>query len=91
MGHSISADKRERQNLKRNRRNRGNRNELRKDMKRIKSDIASGKADPKKTLSEGFSALDSAARKNAIPKKRADRLKSRMALAINRANAAAKK
>jgi small subunit ribosomal protein S20 len=90
MGHSLSADKRERQNLKRNRRNKGNKIVLRKEIKRIKSEIESGKADPKKTLSEGFSALDSAARKNAIPKKRADRLKSRMALAINRANAAKK-
>ena len=85
MGHSLSADKRERQNLKRRSHNRGNLIRLRKEMKRVNSEIAAGAADPKKILSEGFKALDLAARKNAIPKKRADRIKSRLALAINRA------
>jgi small subunit ribosomal protein S20 len=84
MGHSVSADKRERQNLKRAHRNRGNRNDLRRAMKKVEADVAGGK-DPKATLSAGFKALDRAARKNAIPKKRADRLKSRLALALNRA------
>jgi small subunit ribosomal protein S20 len=88
MGHSLSADKRERQNLKRRHKNRGNQIALRKEMKRVTAEISTGKADPKKTLSEAFSALDRAARKNAIPKKRADRKKSRLALAIQRAKAA---
>ena len=88
MGHSLSADKRERQNVKRNHRNRGNIITLRKEMKRIGSDIAGGKGD-QKTLNDAFKALDKAARKNAIPKKRADRKKSRLALAINRAKAQA--
>ncbi len=89
MGHSVSANKRERQNLKRHRRNRGNVITLRKELKRVNAEISAGKADPKTTLSEAFRALDRAARKNAIPKKRADRKKSRLALAINRAKAAA--
>jgi small subunit ribosomal protein S20 len=90
MGHSLSADKRERQNEKRRHYNRGNVITLRKEMKRVGSDIAEGKAD-QKTLTDAFKALDRAARKNAIPKKRADRKKSRLALAVNRAKAAADK
>jgi small subunit ribosomal protein S20 len=85
MGHSISADKRERQNLQRAARNRANRTVLRRETKRINAAIAAGGADVNKTLAEGFSALDKAARKNAIPKKRADRKKSRLALALARA------
>ena len=89
MGHSLSADKRERQNVKRALKNRENRTTLRKETKRIAAVIAAGNVDVKKTLSEGFKALDVAARKNAIPKKRADRKKSRLALAINRTKNAA--
>ena len=84
MGHSLSADKRERQNVKRHHRNRGNVIALRKAMKQADSAIKGGSADAK-TLSESFKALDRAARKNAIPKKRADRKKSRLALAVARA------
>jgi small subunit ribosomal protein S20 len=91
MGHSLSADKRERQNLKRRRINRENMGALRREMKRVSAEVENKPADPKKTLAEGFKALDRAARKNTIPKKRADRKKSRLALALNRAMAAAKK
>ena len=84
MGHSLSADKRERQNVKRNRRNRTNMVALRRTMKRIGTEITTGK-DPKATLSLAFKALDSAVRKNTIPKKRADRKKSRIALALQKA------
>jgi len=90
MGHSLSADKRERQNAKRRRQNRENLGVLRKEMKRINSEVEKGPADPKKTLSEAFATLDRAARKNTIPKKRADRKKARLALALNRAAAAKK-
>ena len=89
MGHSLSADKRERQNAVRRERNRENKTKLRQELKRIGGVIHAGTPDAKKTLSEGFKVLDRAARKNAIPKKRADRKKSRMALAINRAKAVA--
>jgi small subunit ribosomal protein S20 len=91
MGHSLSANKRERQNIKRAKHNRENRTVLRKEIKRVTAEIASGKGDAKTTLSAGFKALDKAARKNAIPKKRADRKKSRLAKALNRAAKAAVK
>ncbi|MFH0940066.1 MAG: 30S ribosomal protein S20 [Planctomycetota bacterium] len=85
MGNSVSATKRERQNLKRKHRNRGNMNVLRKEMKRIRTELEGKPTDANKILAEGFKALDRAACKNAIPKKRADRKKSRLALALNRA------
>ena len=88
MGHSLSADKRERQNLKRNKRNRVNMANLRRDMKKATAEIGSGKAQPA-TLSAAFKALDLAVRKNTIPKKRASRKKARLALAMQRAKAGA--
>ena len=88
MGHSLSADKRERQNLQRRHRNRGNMIALRKEMKGISAAISAGQADSKETLARAYKALDRAARKNAIPKKRANRKKARLALAIQRAQAA---
>jgi small subunit ribosomal protein S20 len=89
MGHSLSADKRERQNLKRRARNRYNAVALKKSMKTFSAAVAEGKAD-KKSLDAAFKSLDLAARKNAIPKKRADRKKSRLALQLNKAAAAKK-
>ena len=88
MGHSLSADKRERQNLKRRHKNRGNQITLRKALKGIAADIKAGK-DPKTVLAAAYKVLDVAARKNAIPKGRASRKKSRLALEVNRALAAA--
>ena len=57
MGHSLSADKRERQNLKRRARNRYNAVALKKSMKTFTAAVAEGKAD-KKTLDSAFKALD---------------------------------
>jgi ribosomal protein S20 len=84
MGHSLSADKRERQNLKRRHKNRGNMIVLRKTMKSVTAAISAGGADALGALAKGFQALDRATRKNAIPKKRADRKKARLALALAR-------
>ena len=89
MGHSTSATKRERQNLKRHHRNRGNMIALRKELKRTTALISAGQEEGKTALSQAFKALDRAARKNAIPKKRADRKKGRLAAALNRAAKAA--
>ncbi|MGD0091292.1 MAG: 30S ribosomal protein S20, partial [Planctomycetota bacterium] len=89
MGHSLSADKRERQNLKRHHRNRGNMILLRKELKGVTAAIGKGGTDAPAALSKGFQALDRAARKNTIPKKRADRKKARLALALVRAAKAA--
>ena len=80
-----SARKRERQNLKLRRRNRGNMIALRKELKRVSAAIAGGGADAQASLAKGYSMLDRAARKHAIPKKRADRKKARLALALARA------
>jgi small subunit ribosomal protein S20 len=88
MGHSLSASKRERQNVKRRKRNRANVGVLRQELKRVRAELETGPADGQQALSAAFKALDRAARKNAIPKKRADRKKARMALVLKRALAA---
>jgi small subunit ribosomal protein S20 len=89
MGHSLSASKRERQNVKRRHRNRGNMIVLRKELKGLGTVISTSGPGAKDALSKAYKALDRAARKNAIPKKRADRKKARLALAVNRAAKAA--
>ncbi|MCY3022177.1 MAG: 30S ribosomal protein S20 [Planctomycetota bacterium] len=89
MGHSLSADKRERQNIKRRRLNRGNMIALRKAVKGVLAAASAGNADPKALLAKAYAALDRAARKHAIPKKRANRKKARIALALNRAQKSA--
>ena len=91
MGHSLSADKRERQNLKRNKRNRTNMADLKRTLKKVGTAIQGESADPKATLSEAFSALDKAVRKNAIPKGRANRKKARLAAAMAKKAAATPK
>jgi small subunit ribosomal protein S20 len=82
MGHSLSAVKRERQNVKRNLRNRANMGILRKEMKAFTAAVQAGTAESKTTLAQAYKALDVAARKGTIPKKRADRKKGRLALAL---------
>jgi small subunit ribosomal protein S20 len=90
MGHSLSADKRERQNIKRRDRNRFNAIALKKSLKKFATATADGAGDKAKDLSEAYKALDIAARKNTIPKKRANRKKARLAKALNKAKTAAK-
>jgi small subunit ribosomal protein S20 len=82
MGHSLSADRRERQNTKRRFRNRGNAIALKRELKSIDAAARSGSMDLKEALSKTYSALDRAARKNTIPKGRADRRKARLAAAL---------
>lgn len=92
MAYTLSAKKRQRQGKVRNDRNRANLSRLKTHLKKVAKSIAAPDfktaADPKKLLSESFAAIDTAARKGAIPKKRADRQKSRLAKRINKALAA---
>ncbi|MCZ7644769.1 MAG: 30S ribosomal protein S20 [Planctomycetota bacterium] len=85
MGHSLSADKRERQNEVRRARNLANRRTLKKDMKNFLKVAQENPAEAEKQLAKAQRSLDVAARKNAIPKKRADRKKGRLARMIHRA------
>lgn len=89
MGHSLSADKRERQNVVRAQRNKLNRSTLKKELKNFDKLLREKPAEAGKALSKVWSALDRAARKNAIPKARADRKKARLALAVQRVKSSA--
>ncbi|MBI3829206.1 MAG: 30S ribosomal protein S20 [Planctomycetes bacterium] len=90
MGHSLSADKRERQNVVRALHNKLNRSTLKKELKTFDKVLKEKPADAQTALSKVWSALDRAARKNAIPKARADRKKARLALAVERLKTASK-
>ncbi|MCX7803864.1 MAG: 30S ribosomal protein S20 [Planctomycetota bacterium] len=80
-----SAMKRVRQNKRRRLRNRMNRSALRTAMRRFAEAVKAGPEQAKVALPDAFRALDVAARKGAIPKKRADRKKARLALMAARA------
>ena len=87
MGHSVSATKRERQNIKRYEANRTNRSLLKKELKKFDQILTEKPADGKKAYSAIQKALDVAARKNAIPKGRASRKKARLARKLAKAMA----
>jgi small subunit ribosomal protein S20 len=84
MSQSSSAAKRQRQNEKRRLRNKQNRNTLKKELKDFEKQALANPAEAGKLLAQIQGALDRAARKNAIPKGRADRKKARLALLVQR-------
>ncbi len=84
MAHTSSALKRQRQDAKRQERNRANKSALKKELKAFEKDVRANPAEAPKLLAKISSALDCAARKNAIPKGRADRKKGRLALLVQR-------
>ena len=91
MAHTLSANKRVRQSAKRRMRNRDRKREIRLEMKKIQSAIASGdKAAATKELIATQSVLDKIATRGTIHPNTAARRKSRLAKKIN-ALAAAKK
>jgi small subunit ribosomal protein S20 len=81
-----SCEKRIRQNKKQNPYNRAVRSVLKTSTKKFH---ATEGEDLEKAFREAVSELDRAAKKGVIPKQRADRKKSRLALAMNRKRAAA--
>lgn len=81
MPHHKSAKKRLKTNERDRERNMAVKSALRKQLKAFRLEGAS--ADK---LGELYAGLDRAARKGVIPKSRADRLKSRLAAAVNRAS-----
>ncbi|MCK6474172.1 MAG: 30S ribosomal protein S20 [Planctomycetes bacterium] len=88
MGKSLSAAKRIRQSEKRRMENKANRRVLAKELKTFDTAVAGGKADAKTAFAQVQKALDRAARKNAIPKGRANRKKARLARKLAKAAAA---
>ncbi|MBU1260933.1 MAG: 30S ribosomal protein S20 [Planctomycetes bacterium] len=85
MAHSLSAKKRVRQNTKRRVINRARKSEVKTQIKGLVVALSSG---DKKTATEQFKLivkkLDKVASKGTIHKKKASRLKSRMARKINK-------
>jgi len=80
--HAKSCKKRLITSQARNERNRKNRSSMRSAVKVYRNEIAKKSAEDKAAaLSEIYRLLDTQARKGVLPKKRAARLKSRMAAA----------
>jgi len=80
--HNKSCKKRLITNKKRNERNRQNRAMMRAQIKTYRSEIEkTGTEDKVVSLTSMYSLIDTQARKGLMPKKRAARLKSRMAAA----------
>lgn len=83
MANTRSAEKQERQAIKRNERNRGVKSRLRTALKKARTAASGGDAN----LSAGFSEIDKAAKKGVIKKNTASRYKSRLAKSAKRATA----
>ncbi len=89
MANTKQAKKRAGQNDKRRARNRAVRSETRTMVKSLRNASVSEPEKAKGLLSETISGLDVAVRKGVLHKKTASRLKSRVALLINKVTAAA--
>jgi small subunit ribosomal protein S20 len=83
MANIRSAEKQRRQAEKARVRNRAGKSKLRSQLKKTKSAIAAGNADPA-LLSTSFSVIDKLARKKVIRQNTASRYKSRLAAAVKR-------
>jgi small subunit ribosomal protein S20 len=85
MATHASAEKRNRQRIKRTTRNRSVKSALKTTLKKARAAAAGAEPAAKDLVREAASELDRAAKKGVIPKKRAARLKGRMAAAVQRA------
>jgi small subunit ribosomal protein S20 len=84
MANHKQAEKRNRQRLNRTARNRAVRSKLRGVIKAARIAVNEGADDAASLVKTATSLLDRAGSKNALPKKRTARLKSRLAAALNR-------
>ncbi len=92
MANHASALKADRQNKKRNIMNRGNRSGLRTFLRKFNEQLQAGKAeDARNSLSNLYSEIDTAKRKNAISENAAARQKSRLTKRLNAALSSADK
>lgn len=88
MANHASAEKRNRQRIKRTARNRAAKSTLRTELKKARAAVKqpTGAVEAVKTATI---ALDKAASKGTIPARRASRLKGRLAAALHKQNVAA--
>jgi small subunit ribosomal protein S20 len=89
MANHASAEKRNRQRIKRTARNRAAKSELRTTIKKARVALKSTGQDIASVVTAAVSALDRAASKGVIPTKRASRVKSRLAIALRKVAAPA--
>ena len=89
MANHASAEKRNRQRLVRTERNRSGKSELRTDMKKARTAIASKPQEAAALVTEAVRTADQQASKGIIPRKRAARIKARLARALHKATKAA--
>ena len=80
MANIRSAEKQRRQAAKATIRNRAGKSRLKSALKKVRTEVASGKAE----LSAGFSEIDKAAKRGIIKNNTASRYKSRLAAAAKR-------
>lgn len=84
MANTKSAEKRNRQNLLQNERNRAFRSRMKTAIKKLRSAIEANNATLAKELTPAtFKVIDETAQKHVIHDNAASRYKSRLALAIN--------
>jgi len=85
MPNHKSAEKRDRQNAKRNERNTANRTKLRSQVKKLRSALSHGKADEAKALhGETISVIDKAVQKGILHRNAAARHKARLTGHVNK-------
>ena len=87
MANHASAEKRNRQRIKRTARNRAAKSALRSQLKKARAALETP-ATASAVLREASTALDRAASKGIVPFKRASRVKGRMAAALHKASKA---
>ena len=85
MANHASAEKRNRQRIKRTDRNRAVKSAIRTAVKKARAAVQSGSEGAKALLVTAQSELDRAAKKGVIPSKRASRVKGRLAAALHSA------
>ena len=87
MANIRSAEKQRRQAVKKQARNRAGKSTLKSALKKARTAVESGAGEVKNVLSEGFSAIDKAAKKGLIKNNTADRYKSRLSASAKRSSA----
>lgn len=85
MANHASAEKRNRQRIKRTARNRAAKSELRTLLKKARSAIKAAPQDAAAATIAAVSELDRAAAKGIIPRERASRVKGRLAAGLYKA------
>lgn len=85
MANHVSAEKRNRQRIKRTDRNRAAKSSLRTEVKKARAAIKATPADASNAVRSAASTLARAASKGVIPRKRAARVAGRLAAALHKA------